>query len=310
MNVLITGGAGYLGSVLTEVLLNKNNGVVVYDNLMYKQSPLLHLCHRTGLEIIRGDVRDADMLRKEINKADVIIPLAAIVGAPACNRDPELATDVNYLHVKHIADTVSRDQMLILPNTNSGYGVGGAKVCTEESPLQPLSHYGKTKCDAEKRVLNENGISLRLATVFGTSARQRLDLLVNDFTYKAMTDGYIVLFEKHFQRNYIHIRDVVSAFVFMIDNYDRCRGNVYNVGLSSANLTKYELALKIKEHFPDFSIQCDEYAKDKDQRNYEVSNIKLESLGWKPEYNIDDGINELKKAFGMLFSRQQEFTNL
>ena len=311
MKVCVSGGAGYIGSILVGNLLNKGYHVRVVDNLRYKQTGLLSYCGNPKFEFVFGDVRDNELLKRSIKDCDVILPLAAIVGAPACDADQNLATEVNYYHVKTIVESASKSQTMILPQTNSGYGIGEKdKFCTENSPLNPISHYGKTKCEAERCVLDHGGISLRLATVFGTSPRMRLDLLVNDFTYKALTDGYIVLFEKHFKRNYIHIRDVCKTFMFMIENYDKCRGNVYNVGLSSANLSKFELATKIKQYVPGFSIQCDEIRQDKDKRDYIVSNEKLESLGWKPDYSLDDGIKELIKGFRILFSNQQAFTNL
>lgn len=309
-NFVILGGAGYIGSVLSEELSNNpDNHVTVVDNLMYKQCGLLHLCHRKNFNMIRADVRNTEALDPILERADFILPLAAIVGAPACDRDEELAASVNYDHIKHVADKFGQKK-IIYPNSNSGYGSGqGTAYCTEESPMKPLSLYGQTKCDAERCVLGAGGVALRLATVFGLSPRMRLDLLVNDFTYKAMTDGYIVLFEKDFKRNYIHVRDVVGAFVFVMENYDACRGNAYNVGLSSANLSKYELAMKIKEHIP-FAVHCDDIKEDPDKRNYLVSNEKLEKLGWRPKYSLDDGIEELKKGYSMLFAGMQRFTNL
>ncbi len=310
LNYLITGGFGYIGSVLTETLLqDPYSKVTVLDNLMYDQQSLLPLCGNKRLKFIHGDVRNEAILKEAMKEADYIVPLAAIVGAPACDREQQLATDVNYSHIKFICDNISVSQGIVIPNTNSGYGTGqGTSYCTEETPLLPISHYGRTKCDAEKAVLDCNGISLRLATVFGLSYRMRLDLLVNNFTYKALSDGYLVLFEKDFKRNYIHVRDVTNAFLKVIDEYPG--GQAYNVGLSSANISKYELALKIKEYVPNLSIQFDEFSKDKDQRNYIVDNSKIEALGWKPQYSLDDGIQELIKAYPMLFANQQQFTNL
>jgi nucleoside-diphosphate-sugar epimerase len=303
MNVLITGGAGYLGSVLIERLFN-NGGITkltVYDNLMYNQTSLIHYSWRKNFEFIYGDVRDQEKLSKYVDEADVIIPLAAIVGFPACDRDKDLATAVNYTQVKFICDRIKNtNKKIIYPNTNSGYGIGENGECTEESPLNPISHYGVTKVNAEREVLNYGGISIRLATVFGSSPRMRMDLLVNEFVYKALTDKYITIFEKNFIRNYIHIRDVANTFVYMIENYEKLKGDVFNVGLSNANLSKQQLVEKIKEYVPDFAITYSDYYEDPDKRDYIVSNAKLESLGWTPQYSLDDGIVELIKTYKIL----------
>jgi nucleoside-diphosphate-sugar epimerase len=303
MNVLITGGAGYLGSVLIERLFN-NGGVTkltVYDNLMYNQTSLIHYSWRKNFEFVYGDVRDQEKLSKYVDEADVIIPLAAIVGFPACDRDKDLATAVNYTQVKFICNRIKNtNKKIIYPNTNSGYGIGENGECTEDSPLNPISHYGVTKVNAEREVLNYGGISIRLATVFGSSPRMRMDLLVNEFVYKALTDKYITIFEKNFIRNYIHIRDVANTFVYMIENYEKLKGDVFNVGLSNANLSKQQLVEKIKEYVPDFAITYSDYYEDPDKRDYIVSNAKLESLGWTPQYSLDDGIVELIKTYKIL----------
>lgn len=340
--ILITGGAGYIGTVLVQKLMEsakmwtqksvskkdmkgrwyKDCGstiqgfkkITVYDNLMYQQTPLTQYCYRPEFEFVRGDVRDQEKLRKYVEEADVIIPLAAIVGAPACERDKELATAVNYEHVKFICENAKPLAKIIYPNTNSGYGIGEAGVpCTEDMPLTPISHYGRTKCDAERVVLDHGGIVFRLATVFGVSPRQRLDLLVNDFTYKAYKQGYIVLFEHNFVRNYIHVQDVALAFMramYYYRNPNRKMWGVYNVGLSSANLTKLELAEKIREQVPGFSIQCDEIAEDPDKRDYVVSNARFEKQGWRPRYTLERGIEELLKAFEILGPSLNQYTNL
>lgn len=309
--VLITGGAGYLGSVLTEVLLNKGYQVTVIDNLLYKQTSLVPFSHNKNFDFILGDVRDLDLLKSLVEKHDVIIPLAAIVGMPACEANPELTIEVNYEQVKNITKWASKNQMILIPNTNSQYG-SSTEIITEESPFKPLSLYAETKCDAEKAVLNSgNGIALRLATVFGTSYRMRTDLLVNDFTYKAVNDGYLVLFESHFIRNYIHIRDIANTFLFMIENYTECNNNAFNVGLSSANCTKLELVNKIKQFIPDLVIVQNEFKQDFDQRNYMVSNAKLESKGWKPQFTLEDGIEELIKGYQSIKKyNNKNFTNL
>jgi nucleoside-diphosphate-sugar epimerase len=303
MNVLITGGAGYLGSVLIEQLFNHGgiSKLTVYDNLMYNQTSLIHYSWRKNFEFVYGDVRDEKTLAKYVDAADVIIPLAAIVGFPACDRDKDLATAVNYTHVKTICNLVSgSDIKVIYPNTNSGYGIGENGECTEESPLNPISHYGVTKVKAEREVLNIGGISIRLATVFGSSPRMRMDLLVNEFVYKALTDKYITIFEKNFKRNYIHIRDVAKTFEYMIENYEKFQGEVFNVGLTSANLTKAQLVEKIKEFVPNFAITYSDFYQDPDKRDYLVSNAKLESTGWNPDWSLEDGIEELIKTYTIL----------
>jgi nucleoside-diphosphate-sugar epimerase len=311
MKVLITGGAGYLGSVLTETLLNKGYDVTVIDNLTYKQISLTPFSHYENFNFILGDVRDEALLKKLVSENDIIIPLAAIVGMPACDANPELTIKINYEQIKNITEWISNNQMVIIPNTNSQYGSSN-EIITEDSPFKPLSLYAKTKCDAEKAVLDSgNGIALRLATVFGVSYRMRMDLLVNDFVYKALTDGYLVLFESHFIRNYIHIRDIANTFLFMIENYEKCNNNTFNVGLSSANCTKLDLAKSIKKYVPDLIIVENNFKKDFDQRNYRVSNEKLESMGWNANYSLDKGINELIKGYQLITKfKNKDFTNL
>jgi nucleoside-diphosphate-sugar epimerase len=301
MKILITGGAGYLGSVLVDRLLDSGHEVTVLDNLMYNQTSLTHYSYNKRFDFIYGDVRDTNLLQKLVPNFNVIIPLAAIVGFPACDRDRDLATAVNYTHVKTICDLVSgSDIKVIYPNTNSGYGIGENGECTEESPLNPISHYGVTKVKAEREVLNIGGISIRLATVFGSSPRMRMDLLVNEFVYKALTDKYITIFEKNFKRNYIHIRDVAKTFEYMIENYEKFQGEVFNVGLTSANLTKAQLVEKIKEFVPNFAITYSDFYQDPDKRDYLVSNTKLESTGWNPDWSLEDGIEELIKTYTIL----------
>lgn len=310
MKILITGGAGYIGSKLVNYFLNQEEMyVTVVDNLLYQQTSLLPFIGDDNLNFIKADVRDTWKYKQEFEEADVIIPLACIVGAPACNKNPDLAISVNENMIKWICNHKKPKQKLIFPTTNSGYGIGQEGIyCNEETPLNPISLYGRTKVNAEEAVLKAGGVTLRLATVFGISPRMRLDLLVNDFTYKAKKDKYIVLFESHFKRNYIHISDVVYAFIFALTNYDKMKGQAYNVGLSSANISKLELCNKIKEYIPDFHIVCSEIGKDPDQRNYIVSNEKLESLGWRPYFTLDDGIKEIIKAYPML--ETNPFTNL
>jgi nucleoside-diphosphate-sugar epimerase len=311
VNVLITGGAGYLGSTLTEHLLTNGYNVTVLDNLMYDQVTLLHLFKRDGFKFESGDVRDKALLQKLVGEHDVIIPLAAIVGMPACKANPELTVAVNYQQVADVLEVLRDDQKLILPNTNSQYGSSDS-IITEESPFNPLSLYATTKCDAENAMLAKgNGVSLRLATVFGVSPRMRLDLLVNDFTYKSVVDGYLVLFEAHFKRNYIHVQDIARTFQFIIENYENCKGQAFNVGLSTANLSKLELAETIKKYIPSLVIKQDDFKEDFDKRNYIVSNEKLEALGWKPIYDLDYGIKQLIEAYKVIINKQnQNFTNL
>jgi nucleoside-diphosphate-sugar epimerase len=309
--VLITGGSGYLGSTITEHLLNNGYSVTVLDNLMYKQLSLLHLFKNKNFKFVKGDVRDVSLLKNLVIENDIIIPLAAIVGMPACKSNPELTIEVNYKQIVNILDVLTPSHKLILPNTNSQYGSSDS-IITEESEFKPLSLYAKTKCDAENAMLsNGNGVSLRLATVFGVSSRMRTDLLVNDFTYKSINDGYLVLFESHFKRNYIHVQDIARTFQFIIENYESCVGQAFNVGLSTANLSKIELSQKIKEYIPTLVIKEDNYKKDFDKRNYIVSNKKLESLGWSPIYDLDYGIKQLIDAYSMVIPKiNSTFTNL
>ena len=309
-HVLVTGGAGYLGSVLCEHLLDRGYDVTVIDNLMYGQYSLFHICANPAFELLFGDVRDEDLMGRLVKKADVIIPLAAIVGAPACDRDPWLASSVNLEAIKMLNRLRSPQQLMIFPTTNSGYGTKASNLyCTEDTPLNPISLYGKTKVGAERELLDSpNVISLRLATVFGISPRMRLDLLVNHFVYNAVTDGYIVIFEKDFKRNFIHIRDVADCFIHCIESSNQMAGMPYNVGLDSANLSKEELALKIKEYVPDFYIHFSEVGSDPDRRNYIVSNQRLRESGFEAYRSIDEGIKELIKGYRMF--RPKPFKNI
>ena len=308
--VLVTGGAGYIGSILVPELLSRGFKVSVIDNFMYNQNSLLDVCYNPNLTIIKADLRDARILKNEVEKNDIIIPLAAIVGAPACDRDTVLATEVNQTQIENIARWVSKNQMVLYPVTNSGYGISeSGAYCDETSPLNPISLYGVTKVEAEKSLLNmTNAVTFRLATVFGVAPRMRMDLLVNDFVYRAFSDRFIVLFESHFKRNYIHIRDISSVFLHGIENYSAMQNEPYNVGLSDANLSKMELCKKIKEHLPDFHIFESDIAEDPDKRDYIVSNEKIESTGWNPKFTIDDGIEELIKFYS--FAKINDFNNL
>jgi len=309
--VLITGGAGYIGSVLTRTLLKEGYSVTVIDSLMYNQLSLLGECQNENFNLTVHNITDFEFLKEELKKYDIIIPLAAIVGAPACDENKELATKINFEQIKVIVDNLTENQKIIMPNTNSQYG-SSKNIITEESPFNPLSHYAVTKCKAEDYVLeHSNGICLRLATVFGTSPRMRTDLLVNDFVYKSIVDGYLILFEPNFNRNYIHIQDIANTFLFCIEHYSSMKKDVYNVGLSDANLTKAELASAIKKQIPNLVIKEDDYKSDADQRNYIVSNEKLESCGWRPNHSIDEGIQELLKAYQIIIKyNNKNFTNL
>jgi nucleoside-diphosphate-sugar epimerase len=309
-HVLVTGGAGYLGSVLCEHLLAAGHRVTVLDSFMFGQTPLFHLCAHPQLEIVRGDARDEATVKRLLKSADVVIPLAALVGAPLCDRDPIAAESVNRDAVQLVNRARSKQQLIVYPTTNSGYGTkSGAQFCTEETPLEPISLYGRSKVEAEADVLaSDNAITLRLATVFGTSPRMRLDLLVNHFVHAAVTDGYLVIFEKDFKRNYIHIRDVADCLLHCIANSARMIGRPYNAGLDAANLSKEELALKVKEHVPNFYIHFSEVGSDPDKRNYIVSNQRLREAGFEAKRSLDDGIVELLKAYRMM--RKTQYGNV
>ncbi len=300
MKILITGGAGYIGSRLIEFLFAKDKEfeITVLDNLQYTGSSIIQFCSNKNFSFIRGDVSDPKIIKNLLLSHDVIIPLAAIVGAPACDLNPSSAKSTNLDAIKLLVENISSSQKLIYPTTNSGYGIGDLDgYCTEETPLNPISLYGTTKSDAEKIVLDSGkGVCFRLATVFGTSPRMRWDLLVNDFCLKAYQDNCLVLFEENFRRNFIHIKDVCNAFFFSLQNYTEMVGETFNLGLSSANLTKRQLAEKIKEHLNNLVIISSEIGIDPDKRDYLVSNEKLENIGWKPEVSIDDGIEELISA--------------
>lgn len=301
-SILVTGGAGYLGSILVPELLAAGHKVTVLDNFMFQQSSLAALCHLPNFEIINGDARQEDMLRPLVKNADYIFPLAALVGAPLCKKDPVGATTTNRDAVATLGKLMGRDQRLIIPITNSGYGVGEAgKFCTEDSPLRPVSLYGVVKVEAEKIALErENAISLRLATVFGMAPRMRIDLLVNDFVYRAVNDSAVVLFEAHFKRNYIHIRDVARAFLHAMDHFKTMKGGPYNVGLSDANLSKAELCGRIQKQLPKFVYLEAAVGEDPDKRDYIVSNAKIEGTGFQPAFSLDAGITELIKGYRML----------
>lgn len=302
MRILVTGGAGYLGSVLCERLLAAGHRVTALDTLAHGVPSLLHLCADPGFEFVRGDARDEALLRRLLRDADAVVPLAAVVGAPACDRDPALAESLNLGAIRALLRLRSPAQLVVFPNTNSGYGVGtGETYCTEDTPLAPISLYGRTKVDAERAVLAApRTVALRLATVFGSSPRLRLDLLVNHFVHAAVTDGYLVIFEKDFKRNFIHVRDVADAFLHCLEHAEKMEGRAYNAGLDSANLSKGELALKVKEQVPSLHVAFSEIGSDPDKRNYVVSNQRLREAGFEARRSLEAGIAELIRAYRML----------
>jgi nucleoside-diphosphate-sugar epimerase len=307
-HVLVTGGSGYLGSMLVPALLGDGYKVTVIDNFMFRQTSLNYWCMNKNLTIIKGDVRDRRLMKKFVDVADIIIPLAALVGAPLCKANQEAAVSTNFGAIDHLASLVANtNKMVIIPISNSGYGIGEAdKECTEDTPMRPISIYGVTKVDAENilwRLCPHNSIFLRLATVFGMSPRMRLDLLVNDMVYRAVNDRAVTLFEAHFKRNYIHVRDVVRAFLFGIDKFDQLKGQAYNVGLSDANLSKAELCQRIQVHLPNFVFHEAAVGEDIDKRDYIVSNAKIEAAGFRTAFSLDDGIEELVKGYQFLNNR-------
>ena len=309
MKILVTGGSGYIGSILVPELIKLNHEVTVLDNFMYKQSSLNHLCVFENFKIINGDIRDKNLIKSLLKTNDLIIPLAAIVGAPLCSKDPFSAQSINHDAIAEMIKDASKDQLIIMPTTNSAYGTGDKNnYCDENSILKPISKYAIDKVEIEKLLMaRENSISYRLATVFGMSPRMRIDLLVNDFTYRAYHDSALIIFEGHFKRNYIHIRDVVNSFIHAINNMDQMKGEIYNVGLSDANLSKTELCHEIKKHLPNFTFVEEKIKKDPDQRNYIVSNEKIEKTGFLPKHSLSNGIKELIKGYIML--KNQNFGN-
>lgn len=310
MKILVTGGAGYIGSTLVPMLLNEGHEVIAVDNFMYNQTSLLDCCHNEKLTIIRGDARNKELISKCLKKVGAIFPLACLTGAPLCSKDPIGAQTTNFDAVKMILDMRSKSQIVIFPTTNSGYGIGQEGIyCTEETPLNPVSFYGRLKVEIEKLILEAgNCITLRLATVMGISPRMRLDLLVNDFTYRAVNDRFLVIFEPHFKRNYIHVRDAARAFIFCLENFDQMKDEPYNIGLSDANLSKWELCEEIKKQVPDFYFVEAEVGEDPDKRNYIVSNKKIERTGFKPDISLQKGIAELIKGYKIV--KRNQYANV
>ncbi|MBI2529162.1 MAG: NAD(P)-dependent oxidoreductase [Candidatus Rokubacteria bacterium] len=310
MRILVTGGGGYIGAVLVPHLLREGHTVTVIDSFMYGQASLLDCCHEPALAIVRGDARDRDLVAAQLREAEVILPLACLTGAPACDRDPVGARTVNLDAVLMLLELKRPEQRLIFPNTNSGYGVGEKDVfCTEETPLRPVSLYGRLKVEAERAVLAApSTVALRLATVFGVSPRMRMDLLVNDFAYRAVTDGFVVLFEGDFKRNFLHVRDVARAVSHCLGHWEQMRGRVYNLGLSEANLSKRELCEAIQKQVPRFHWAEAAVGRDPDQRNYIVSNARIEATGFRAEVSLDAGIAELIKGYQVV--RRQGYGNV
>ena len=302
MKILVTGGAGYLGSTMVPELLAAGHEVTVLDSFMFRQASLNHVCHHPKFQVVKGDIRIESTLKPLLGKADAVIPLAALVGAPLCNQDPVGATTTNRDAILMMLKLLSKEQWVLMPTTNSAYGTGEKDhFCTEESPLRPISRYAIEKVEVEKHLMEHpNAISFRLATVFGMSPRMRIDLLVNDFTYRAVTDRFVVLFESSFKRNYIHVRDVSRVFQHGLAGFARMKGQVYNVGLSDANVSKRELCEVIRRHVPDFAVLEAPVGKDPDQRNYIVSNAKIEATGFRPQMSLDAGVQELVKGFTMI----------
>jgi nucleoside-diphosphate-sugar epimerase len=301
-NILVTGGAGYLGSTMVPDLLAAGHKVTVLDNFMFKQTSLNHCCYHPNFSVVKGDIRQKDTMSKLMKEADVIIPLAALVGAPLCSLDPIGATTINHDAIELMLKLLSKDQIVLMPTTNSAYGTGDKdNYCNEESPLRPISQYAIEKVGIEQELMqHESAISFRLATVFGMSPRMRIDLLVNDFTYRAVNDRFVVLFESHFKRNYIHVRDVSRVFQHALNNHDSMKGEIFNVGLSDANVSKKELCEHIQKQLPEFIFIDEQIGKDPDQRDYIVSNEKIESTGFKTEFSLDRGIGELIKGYSMI----------
>jgi nucleoside-diphosphate-sugar epimerase len=304
-SILVTGGAGYLGSILVPALLAAGHRVTVLDNFMYQQNSLAAVCADENFDVVNSDARKLDTLKLHVAKVDYVFPLAALVGAPLCEKDPIAATSTNRDAIAGLCKLLSKDQRIIMPITNSGYGVGDqGQYCTEDSPLRPVSLYGRDKVAAEQIILErDNSVSLRLATVFGMAPRMRIDLLVNDFVYRAVNDRFVVLFEAHFKRNYIHIRDVARAFMHAMDTFDLMKGRPFNVGLSDANLSKAELCKRIKMHIPSFQYFEAALGEDPDKRDYIVSNSRIEATGYAPAFSLDDGIRELIKGYRMIRNR-------
>lgn len=310
MRILVTGGAGYIGSILVPMLLQREDDVTVLDNFLYGQTSLLDCCHHPRLTIVRGDVRDTAMVCGLVQKFDAVLPLACLVGAPVCKQEPQAATAINRDAIQTMVEAMSRQQLLIFPSTNSGYGIGQSDVfCDEDTPLRPLSLYGRLKTELESFLLDRGtAVTFRLATVFGVSPRMRLDLLVNDFVYRAVTDRFLVLFEAHFKRNFLHVRDAARAFLHSIDSFETMKGRPYNVGLSDANISKWELCEEIQKQVGDFYFAEAAIGEDPDKRNYVVSNARIEGTGFQTSVGLAPGITELIKGYQII--RRNAYSNV
>ncbi len=307
MKILLTGGAGYIGSVLVPALLKDKHQVTILDNFLYNQTSLLDVCSDPNLEIIRGDTRNEILIKGALKKADVIIPLACLTGAPICSKDPIAAKTTNLDAIKLILKFKSTNQPIIFPSTQSVYG-HQVEICTEETKPYPISLYSKLKVETEKYVSNsKNFIIFRFATVFGISPRMRLDLLVNDFTYRALTDKFIVLFEADFRRDYVYIGDVAQAYLFALKNFANLKGEIYNIKLKDINLTKRQLCQVIQKQIADFIYLESPISEDPDKRDYIVSSKKIEQKGFKATFSIEDGIKELIKGYQII--RKTEYSN-
>ena len=297
--ILITGGAGYIGSMLATELIKQNYMVTVIDLMKYEKNSLNHLFFHKNFNFINEDVRNLKILNREIKKCNIVIPLAALVGAPLCEKNKKMAKLINLDQIKNILKILTKNQKIIYLNSNSGYGIGEKdSFCDEKSPLNPISLYGRTKVEAEKFVIKyKNSVCFRLATVFGCSYRMRSDLLVNNLVYLALKNKKLQIFEPNFRRNFIHVKDVVNGIIFSIKNFNKLKSNIYNLGLSTANITKLELAKKIKKQQKDIKIKIIKNKKDPDKRDYFVSNRKIEKKGFKAKIRLELGISELINYF-------------
>jgi nucleoside-diphosphate-sugar epimerase len=301
--VLVTGGAGYVGSVLVPKLLRRGYDVTVFDNLTFGGEGLIMNFNDPNFNFIRGDIRDEDKLKSVIQKHDAVVHLAAIVGYPACKKDPELAFRINEGGTRFVTDTISLGQKLVFASTGSNYGAVIDNICTEDTPLNPLTVYGKSKTNAEKHIMEKsdsiNAVVLRFATAFGISPRMRLDLLINDFTYKVIKENYLLIYEKDHKRTFIEVGDMADSFIFALEHMDSMKGQAYNVGSNNMNFSKADIASMLKK-YKDYFLHFADAGKDEDQRNYEVSYDKINMLGFSTKMTIDEGIDKLVKSMSVI----------